>query len=661
SMSGALPRHRHISSAHAGAHGHAHGHAHAGLPRPDSGNAHRVSVSAGGSAGDASSFAALSQVIAEAATALGMQSLLASALAWDIPPPVQLPARSRRAARRYAPRPLEHYVQSRVRRVLTRAAIQAASRGKSPELRGALGATVKGAAGGMSLVSLSTPASTTSHLMAPNENRLTLAQRVREEAPAASIERGEVRWRTSSAVPACMHCGTRFSLMLRKHHCRGCGAVVCDQCTPYKTRVHQRLCRACNALQRGSVLSRASPDTESFLEAIDANELAEVEARIAWGQAVNVVSGCEGITPLHAAVSYFNAYLQRVASGDRGSTLRPMPAAAVAGANTRGGAQLAADEDEDDDEDAAPTAHGRRSSTGTEFGAPSPQSSTFGASSPALRPGMPRSAMPSPGGGNAGAVRTGETASPLWSPVFGSLSSPSFGAPSGGASALPPDLAPLTLPEPAERPGALPPASDPSGSMKNDANFRAALAASEAAAKTMYASLQARTNALGLLGPHASGSAAGSASSAGGSGVVAALPQTELPPEVERNGVGIVRLLISHGASVNVAAHSGLTPLHAACMWGTGSAVQLLLDAGALQARTDVNGFTAYDCALLRVRRVSGPGCSLLALRTAQDVLRRLDAKYSTGVLDRHLQRLEQCARDVSALSEGLALCPVPG
>merc|ERR1712039_382347 len=32
----------------------------------------------------------------------------------------------------------------------------------------------------------------------------------------------------------CVKCSTRFTIMKRRHHCRGCGACVCYYCRPYK-------------------------------------------------------------------------------------------------------------------------------------------------------------------------------------------------------------------------------------------------------------------------------------------------------------------------------------------------------------------------------------------------------------------------------------------
>ncbi|OHT09293.1 FYVE zinc finger family protein [Tritrichomonas foetus] len=41
-------------------------------------------------------------------------------------------------------------------------------------------------------------------------------------------------WMPDNETSVCMVCQTQFSLLLRKHHCRACGRVVCKNCLPYK-------------------------------------------------------------------------------------------------------------------------------------------------------------------------------------------------------------------------------------------------------------------------------------------------------------------------------------------------------------------------------------------------------------------------------------------
>ncbi len=60
-------------------------------------------------------------------------------------------------------------------------------------------------------------------------------------------------WIPKTGVHVCMHagCGSRFGLTVHRHHCRVCGAVVCDACSRGRIVLHrlspkpQRVCKGC--------------------------------------------------------------------------------------------------------------------------------------------------------------------------------------------------------------------------------------------------------------------------------------------------------------------------------------------------------------------------------------------------------------------------------
>uniref|UniRef100_A0A7S3YQ00 FYVE-type domain-containing protein n=2 Tax=Lotharella globosa TaxID=91324 RepID=A0A7S3YQ00_9EUKA len=67
------------------------------------------------------------------------------------------------------------------------------------------------------------------------------------------------QWVPDNKAAACAGCGTDFGLLVRKHHCRGCGRVMCHNCTQ-KSRVlsqyrdyygphPQRVCERCDKRQ----------------------------------------------------------------------------------------------------------------------------------------------------------------------------------------------------------------------------------------------------------------------------------------------------------------------------------------------------------------------------------------------------------------------------
>ena len=64
-------------------------------------------------------------------------------------------------------------------------------------------------------------------------------------------------WIPDQRVTMCQSCSTEFSLVSRRHHCRGCGKVVCAQCSASKAPLRyrqfepSRVCDACyDAVER---------------------------------------------------------------------------------------------------------------------------------------------------------------------------------------------------------------------------------------------------------------------------------------------------------------------------------------------------------------------------------------------------------------------------
>ena len=115
------------------------------------------------------------------------------------------------------------------------------------------------------------------------------------------VSRGDPRW-TSSSARTCQQCNSKFTMLLRKHHCRACGQLVCHSCSPYKTAELARVCRQCNALSRGASVT-AVPDAYSLVDAAAHGDIIEVETWLAAGVHVQAQERAGGFTALHLAAS----------------------------------------------------------------------------------------------------------------------------------------------------------------------------------------------------------------------------------------------------------------------------------------------------------------------------------------------------------------------
>jgi hypothetical protein len=44
----------------------------------------------------------------------------------------------------------------------------------------------------------------------------------------------------------CKGCSREFGVLTRRHHCRGCGEVMCHHCAPHRP-AGERACKSCSA------------------------------------------------------------------------------------------------------------------------------------------------------------------------------------------------------------------------------------------------------------------------------------------------------------------------------------------------------------------------------------------------------------------------------
>lgn len=79
------------------------------------------------------------------------------------------------------------------------------------------------------------------YLFETNKLLICLDKLLRDYPPLNDIakrkkhEQSIVEWIDESIVPLCPSCANKFNMLLRKHHCRLCGAVMCTKCSQFIT------------------------------------------------------------------------------------------------------------------------------------------------------------------------------------------------------------------------------------------------------------------------------------------------------------------------------------------------------------------------------------------------------------------------------------------
>ncbi len=62
------------------------------------------------------------------------------------------------------------------------------------------------------------------------------------------IKEDDAAWEKDSAAPNCNDCASSFGVLTRRHHCRVCGKLFCDRCSPKRHLYHNnRACMKCTS------------------------------------------------------------------------------------------------------------------------------------------------------------------------------------------------------------------------------------------------------------------------------------------------------------------------------------------------------------------------------------------------------------------------------
>jgi len=91
-----------------------------------------------------------------------------------------------------------------------------------------------------------------------------------------AAQEGSVVWMSDKSSDFCMSCGDEFSMINRRHHCRGCGRLLCKVCSdytavlPFSSGKAVRVCSLCfysEKLKANGATAESGGNSPSDLEA----------------------------------------------------------------------------------------------------------------------------------------------------------------------------------------------------------------------------------------------------------------------------------------------------------------------------------------------------------------------------------------------------------
>ena len=123
-------------------------------------------------------------------------------------------------------------------------------------------------------------------------------------------------WVADAESAFCMQCSAEFWLLLRRHHCRNCGQLLCYQCSPWRTELAQvvsqagstpgvpgttyRVCKACAGVGNDGGNSSSPTSNASYGPRVPAKKGLPNALHVA-ASVGNVCKLLDGIEPLVAA------------------------------------------------------------------------------------------------------------------------------------------------------------------------------------------------------------------------------------------------------------------------------------------------------------------------------------------------------------------------
>jgi hypothetical protein len=109
--------------------------------------------------------------------------------------------------------------------------------------------------------------------------------------PKALYGEEEVAWMKNNASKKCTRCEKKFTLSVRRHHCRHCGDLVCQECSLHRVKVE-----ADNLMQNGGDASEAQRCCDTCFENLKKLRKAEVDAEMKRKQELDLLNSTSRVS-----------------------------------------------------------------------------------------------------------------------------------------------------------------------------------------------------------------------------------------------------------------------------------------------------------------------------------------------------------------------------
>lgn len=133
---------------------------------------------------------------------------------------------------------------------------------------------------------------------------------------------GKVPWKKDRESTSCEHCEVSFGLLRRKHHCRRCGGIYCNDCCGEKVKgilgygeTLQRVCKSCRDTLAAIKETGSCRPRERSVVVLGAHQLGKLEICCAIDKALGDPASPNHTKPVKYRGSEYTVHVMDVEGG----------------------------------------------------------------------------------------------------------------------------------------------------------------------------------------------------------------------------------------------------------------------------------------------------------------------------------------------------------